>query len=219
MDTAHFSKPLVQNLSAQSSLTRAGALSNNQYFDWVCLLGKHSTSTIHSCQGNTASCNCTGHPLGREDGRPVRKPQVLGTRHGYVYAVKNSTVMMALQLCKSSCSETLLYLFPQHHPWNRLGHPHHPTPSHHHLYQNIFWRHLPMFRETRLQPPTHQDRYLGLVLAPVCNREPVHQTSTGTAVWLIKRTDSLWQICLPTIKFQLLLSDSSIFSLLTSLKN
>ena len=109
MDTAHFSKPLVQNLSAQSSLTRAGTSSNNQHFDCFRLLRKHSTSAIHSCQDTTASCNCTGYPLGREDGRPVRKPQVLGTRYGYVCAVKNSTVMPALQLCRSSCSETLLY--------------------------------------------------------------------------------------------------------------
>lgn len=95
MDTAHFSKPLAQNLSAQS--TTAGASSNNQCFDCFCLLGKDSTSTIHSCQGTTASCNCTGHPLGREDDRPVRKPQVLGTRHGYSEKLNCNASTSALQ--------------------------------------------------------------------------------------------------------------------------
>lgn len=107
MDTAHCLKSLVQSPSVQSSLTRACVSSNNQHFDCLCLLRKHSTSTIHPCQSTTASYNCTDrHPLGREDSR---FPKVLGKRHGHVCAVKDSPITPALELCKSCCTETVLY--------------------------------------------------------------------------------------------------------------
>lgn len=104
----------------------------------------------------------------------------------------------------------------RHHPepQRRLEHLQCPTSSHCHPHQNI-WR---CFWKRYLQPPASQGRYVNLLLVPVCNREPIHQKGMWTAAWHLKRPGSVWQ-GLSTIKFQLILSDSSVFSLLTSLKN
>lgn len=72
---------------------------------------------------------------------------------------------------------------------------------------------------SELQPPAHQGKYLGLDVAPVCNRKAIRGTSMWTVIWLRRGPDSLWQSSLLAIKFHLLLSGSSIFSLLTFLKN
>lgn len=113
----------------------------------------------------------------------------------------------------SLCEEWGTGIIPE--PQKRLGHLQCPTSSHqnHHLHQNILWRCLVLGKGIYNLQPVRADMWVCLWLL-YATGSPYTRKVCEQQLGFLKRPGSVWQ-GLSTIKFQLILSDSSVFSLLT----